>query len=223
MPFSEDTKVFKHPSYGMAQFSRGQTTSARLFGSAVKVQDIITLTIRRGERQHDLNCDWYFGHEELIEVHMTEGQFAQLITHMNQGSGIPCTINHIAGKRVEAPEKDAPSEAELIHEEFKVKAKTLTKKLEESSQRVKDIANNSKLPQKDKKAIADAVDRFKNEAESGMPFLLHQLTEAGEKIVTQVKMEVVAFADRTLKAAGLSHLKDQAPMLIEDKKDKPND
>jgi hypothetical protein len=60
--------------------------------------------------------------EELIEVDMTEHQFAQLITTMNQGMGIPCTIRHILMERVPEVPEGLESEAETIHKEFKTVA-----------------------------------------------------------------------------------------------------
>jgi len=75
-----------HPSYGMVSFNRQQQTPpANLFGSSIKHQTLISLTIRRGTKERDLSRDWYFGGEELIEVLLSPNQFAEAITHMNMG------------------------------------------------------------------------------------------------------------------------------------------
>lgn len=210
----KDDVEFSHPSYGMVGFNRWQG-SDRLFGSAVHTHHGISLTIKRATRQHHLYQDWYHGRGEIVRVEMTEAQFAQLITSMGQGDGVPCTLKWITGEGQIAPEKTNQSEAELIHARFKAEAKIIADRLKSSSQSVKDIANNSKMSQKDKRAITDAVDAFSNEAQNHMPFLLSQLTESAERIITQVKTEVVAFTERTLKAVGLSHMKEEAPKLIE--------
>lgn len=217
---ADEDKKFTHPSYGMVGFNRWQGGGGKLFGSAVVTHQGISLTIKRASRHHHLNQDWYMGEQELIRVEMTEAQFAQLITSFGQGDGVPCTLNWIAGEGSIKAESNIQSEAELIHTRFKEEAKVIADRLKASTQAIKDIANNSKMSMKDKKAIADAADAFTNQAQSHMPFLLSQLHEAADKIVTQAKTEVAAFTDRLLKAAGLEHMKAQAPALIEvEKKD----
>lgn len=209
----KDDQEFKHPSYGMVGLNRWQGGGGKLFGSSVYTRNGVSLTIKRASRRHHLNQDWYFGQGELIRIEMSEAQFAQLITSFGQGDGVPCTLNWIAGEGQISPEENTQSEADLIHTRFKAEANIIADRLKSSTQAIKDIANNSKISQKDKKAIADAVDAFTNQAQSHMPFLLSQLTEAAERIITQAKTEVVSFTERTLRAAGLSHMEKEAPKL----------
>ena len=221
----QDDQEFEHPSYGMVSFSRSSVGGKgwRIFGSGVRTNHPISLRITKAKRSHHLNQDWYHGGiKEIIEVNMTESQFAQLITSLNQGEGVPCTISYLGGKIIERPDEEDKSEAELVHETFKQQAAELSKKLSDSVKQVKDIALASKMTQKDKQAICGAVERFENHARSHMPFLLSQLHEAADRVVTQVKTEVMAWTDRTLKAAGLGHMIKDAPQMIEHK-EKHND
>ena len=218
----DEEQKFTHPSYGLVGFSRGQVggSGCYIFGSAVKTHNIITLTIRTAERHHHLNLDWFYARKELIEVRMTELQFAELITSLNCGMGIPCTIGYVNGAdyvpgMVKGPDEPDPSEIRLVHEAFKDAAKDVTAKLKSSIQRVKDISNNSKMSKKDKEAIDGGMGQFAMEVESNLPFLLGQLTEAAGRVMGAVKTEVVAFTERTLRAAGLSQVAKEAPKMID--------
>ena len=60
---------------------------------------------------------------------MTEAQFAELLTSMNVGFGVPCTIAAINCQQVEPPPEGVLSEAELVHEDIKQKAAELSDRL----------------------------------------------------------------------------------------------
>jgi hypothetical protein len=104
---SDDRKEYKHPSYGMIAFNRsmgGRPT--RLFGSPLEEHyGTVRVVIGTGTRIHESNMDRYHGslRGEHIEVEMSAAQFAEVLTSMNQGSGIPCTIRYINGKPIEDP------------------------------------------------------------------------------------------------------------------------
>ena len=218
----KDDKQFSHPSYGMVGFTRGQVGGSGMyvFGSAVKTNHIISLAIRQCRRDHHLNQDWYFGGKELVEVHMSELQFAKLITSLNVGQGVPCTINYVngldykPGESVKPPEVPDPSEIQMVQDEFRIKAKLLNEKFNGTINDLRAVAANSNMSKKDKEAIDKAIDRFSTEIKSNMPFLLSQLTEAAGRVINAAKTEVLAWTERTLKSVGLSHMKNEAPTMI---------
>lgn len=69
-----------------------------LFGSSIQHRDTITMYLREGEFSRELNSDFYFGGNEIVECEMSYSQFAEAITSMNVGSGVPVTIRYIQGK-----------------------------------------------------------------------------------------------------------------------------
>lgn len=187
-----DEKEMTHPSYVMIGFNRWQGTPIRLFGSAIKTTQGISLEVRQATRQHKHNQDWYCGHKEILRIYMTEMQFAQLLSSTGT-SGVPATLYSFNGESIK-PEEVTQSEAELVHEAFKKSADDISKKLEGSVSEINNLVQNSKLSVKDKKAIMSAVARFEIECKSNIPFLLQQLRESAEKVIAQVKTEICAFA-----------------------------
>ena len=216
----EEEQIFEHPSYGMVGFNRWQGGGYIPFGSAIRVHNGISLTIMRAQRRHSLSRDWFFGRKELIEISLTESQFAQLICSMGVGDGVPCTIRHVGGEQAPLPPQDVPSEATLVHDKIESSAGDVADLLRKRTQEMRDIMANSKMSAKDKTALKNALDMFVQEVESNLPFLIGQLREAADHVVTQCKTEVMAFTDRVLRSTGLEHLRKDAPQMIEtDKKE----
>jgi len=100
----------KHESYGLVGFSRtthgGGGDGANLFGCSIKHNHTIVLKIKRATKERSLHDDRYYGGETLIEVEMSPNQFAEAITSMNIGDGMPCTIRYVGRQRMaECPEE----------------------------------------------------------------------------------------------------------------------
>ena len=89
---------YKHPSFGMLSFNRTHGGHSNLFGSSIQHNDTIHMVLREGVVTRGLNDDWYVGEDEILEVEMSQSQFAELITSMNVGTGTPCTIKYLRGK-----------------------------------------------------------------------------------------------------------------------------
>ena len=100
----------EHESYGILHISRVSSTGAvRLFGSPLATHyGSIRLSISGGKWIHGLNHDRFYGmNKDHIEIEMSAAQFADAITRLNIGSGTPCTVRYIAGRRVEDPPEHA--------------------------------------------------------------------------------------------------------------------
>ena len=63
--------------------------STNLYDSDFRHNHYMTITIRASELHRDLNRDWHFGRNELIEVALTESQWATFVSAPNMGSGLP--------------------------------------------------------------------------------------------------------------------------------------
>lgn len=115
----------KHPAYGMVSFSRvthsggAHGANNRLFGSSIDDHHTsIMLEIKEASVRHDLSRDWFFPDNTLIKVELSQVQFAELLTTMNAGSGIPCTIRWLRDKGYLPLLKASRLEVDKIREEF---------------------------------------------------------------------------------------------------------
>lgn len=219
---SRDTKTFKHESYGMVGFHRVTGGIGRLFGSSIdKHHTAVRLRINRGVREHHLGRDWYYAKEEIIEVEISAAQFAELLTTMNVGSGIPCTIRHLNCKSVENP-PDEQMEVEEIRDAFENDTKTLVKDMKAYVARITEVLGASKPPgKKEREELLSQLRLFVQRVESDMPFMVDQFAKASEKISSSIKAEVDAFLTHNILIEGIRSLtekaQNQAPPQLEAK------
>ena len=185
--------IMKHPSYGMLSFHRVTGAATPLFGSSIQHRDTIRLTLKEGEVKRSLNKDWYFGGKELFEVEMSLSQFAELITSLNMGDGIPVTIlSTETQKRI----KSCPfeSKAELHQKEFQEHLRKTYEKSRVLLRQVKERFSTKKaLTKKEKEEILTTLTILSNDIGSNIDFQLKQFQEQMEKTVQEAKGEIEAF------------------------------
>ena len=197
----------KHPSYGLLGISRYSGRS-EFFMSPIRHDGGITLTIRTAYKCRELNSDYVFGDEQLIEVSMSDGQFARAITSLNQGDGVPCTITWL-------PEVGRiPPEAVLGYRETYDKevgdvADEAIRQVLDVRKFVEGLRNKASVSKKDLEQLASLNDRVLMSLRSNLPFMLKRFTEAMDKVETAAKSEILATIERGLRSAGIEAIKDR--------------
>lgn len=83
-----------HPAFGMIGASRVQTSppGAVLFDSDIRHQHTVVVRIQTAARKRSLHRDWHGAQRRLVEVEMSEAQWASFVSSMNVGDGVPCTV-----------------------------------------------------------------------------------------------------------------------------------
>ena len=212
----EGEKVVQHESFGMVGFSRihaGGKKGVRLFGSSVDNNTVIALRIKRAEKGWHLHRHWYHANEQLIEVYMTPAQFAEAITGMNMGEGVPCTIQYIKGEghMAECPDENV---RELIEEDFREDMIELNSDISRAIRDAKDALGKKSISKGDLKAVIASLSKIEMDLNSNIPFIQSQFNEAMDKTVHEAKVEVDAFMTHTIVELGkdaLARLKEQGP------------
>lgn len=96
----------QHPSYRMLQLTRSSLggNGTALFGSSIMYNDVIRLTITNGYMEQEDGQNRYYAktgrRNYIVEVDMSYTQFAEVITSLNMGDGVPVTITNIGGQPV---------------------------------------------------------------------------------------------------------------------------
>lgn len=209
MSFDDEDKVFKHESYGMVSLSRVQSSGRRrLFGSALdRHYNTIVLRVHRAERRHKLSMDWYHAEQTpLVEVELSAAQFAEMLTTMNVGNGVPCTLRSVAAKTMTEPPEER-TETEEVREGFKEMAEALGKRMVSFRKEVATALESRGVTKATRDVVIKGVDSILQEVNSNMPFVLSQFQEATSKVVASAKAEVEAFAMHAIITAGLEHLR----------------
>lgn len=214
---SDDREKITHPAY--AQIGASHVTGGiSLYGSEFKHQNYVVVRIARSELTRSLSNDWPFEREEIIEVAMSESQWAQFVSSMNRGSGTQCTIQHLGGKSV--PQIPHP---ERKLDQFKREASEADREsLKWIDELITDI-EASKLSQKQKDDFTKRLGIIRGRTMSSLSFVLTQFGEHMENTVNKAKTEITAFANAVLFATGISKLpnSEQAKKMLgyEDRED----
>lgn len=210
---SRDEEREDHPSYGMIGFYRTTGNPGRLFGSPLKNHEhYVTLRVSKGTRIHSLGHDRFHGglRGEIIEVMMSAGQFSELLTTMNVGSGVPCTIQYLLGEKVPSPPDDAELEVEKVRKGFKKDMQGVVAQIKEDKKELASLLEKKTLTKADKEKIMWMLGRVEQHVESNAPFMVSQFEEAAEKVVKHSKAEIDAFITHNVVAEGLRAIKERA-------------
>lgn len=195
-----------HESYGLVSFSRITGSFRNLFGTNVDSSNAIKLRIKKCSVNHHLGSDWHYGDGDLIEVTLSPNQFSELLTTMNQGAGVPCTINNIAGKRIDSPPK-RESTPEKVRFEFQDQVNEIKTEIEDQKSRLDAILNKKSISKSDREDIRKIIERNHMQVTSNLPFYLKQFNKATNKIVDEAKSVVDSFVTSVIAKAGIKSIK----------------
>lgn len=228
-----DETVEKHPAYGMVRVSRVCGASDRpLYGSSISHHNTIRLTVMEGERKRNLSEHWYHDGPMIVEIEMSPTQFADMLTNMNNGCGVPCTLLwREKGGPVPEMEKHE-SDRKLVQQEFDAHVKTAMDALSALVKKAQEIAANPKPTKADREEYANLAQLIQREIVSNMPFIASQFNESCDKLVKEAKGEYEAAVMTSILSLGLDAFKDKllamsptvevdAPALPESTEQKP--
>jgi len=217
------SEKIKHPSFANLYIGRSQCSGQKaLFGSSIKHHDTISLRISPAYIDRDLNMDRYF-HETkpYIEIEMSQSQFAQAITSLNMGAGVPVTLRRLNDQYIEpCPFVD---KREQFNNEFRNDMNELSKKLTKATEQVEKMIEEKKTFTKaDKEMILSALKSVSHQVASNYPYMYSMFNEQMDKTVTEAKSEIECYIqgrieDMALKSIGKEN--DIPELLLDDKDD----
>lgn len=188
-----------HPSFGMIRAAR-VTGGTSLFQSDLMHQHFVIVEISRASRKRDLNSDWVHSGEELIEVAMSEAQWASFVSSMNT-SGVPCTITSTIEDRLVPQAPFSPRMAESMKE--------VTDAADAAFERAKDAFA------KYEEALATGGAKEKREAlrtlkyalensEANVEFAGKKLAQHAENVVQKARADIEAMVTNKAVQLGLT-------------------
>lgn len=203
----------RHPAYAVVSLVRGQSTGTRLFGSDLVHHHTLSLTVHTAKEVRQHGSEHRFAQESLIEVEMSEAQFARLVASVGIGSGVPCTLRRtLTGGYVEVPgiAKSMTSKAmESTQDMEKALAKALSD-IQGKLEALSALAEGQGVPSKRalREGLKDAL-RVVEHLPGNLGFAHKQFHESVERTVEEGKTEIESFVQHVAMAAGLPNLAEQ--------------
>ena len=200
----------EHPSYAMIGASRVSSHPGRaLFGSDFTHQHYITVTIRKASLRRGLSNDWFSGEEELIEVALSEAQWATFLSTLNMGQGTPCTLSWMPGEGY-MPEivNDLNRQAQSREE--------IDAHMKDGLDYIDAVIARGKLSKDDLRNLETAKMKIKESS----PWVTSKFDEHAEKTVEKAKIEIEAYLNSAINRAGITALGGTpSPILLPDPED----
>ena len=205
-----------HPAFAQISASR-VSGRASLYGSDFVHNGYITIRITKSLMMRDLNHDWAFERDRLIEVDLSYAQWAEFVSNMNSGAGVQCTLDRVNNKAVPGLPDPQTRQAQSIAEQQKDFTKLLTQ-LEESKAAIEAL----NISQKAKSVMLEQLWKVHREVTDSLPFALKSFNKHLEDTVEKAKIEVNAYVESRIHRAGLDAIaaqiegKTEPPILFID-------
>ena len=200
-----------HESYGMVGLSRVSGSSGNLFGSSVRHQNFIRMRLKTAVKTRGLKHNWFRGKKELIEVDLSPTQFADMITAMNVGDGVPCTIRHISvpqelnkGQIAPCPDYD---QRKVFEDEFQADVDKIAGNSLDLLKKADTMLRQKTLKASDRDELLSIIYHLAQDIKDNLPFIQESFTEAMDKTVSEAKGEVEAFVSSKITSLGIEGLR----------------
>jgi hypothetical protein len=210
-----------HPSYGVISLSRHTCHPPQpLVGSHVKHGNYISLTIKEAKYCKDGMRERFsaVGCRRIAEVCISGVQLGELLTSMNVGEGVPCTISYAVGDgEYRRPEPPYESPVAVAHDDMKEKLGSVHAKAKNLAKRAGEILGKpkSKVSSEELKELQGIIYNLNQEMESNIPYYAKCVDEKMETVVSHAKGEIEAFAISTIQKAGLDALGIKPVVMLE--------
>lgn len=197
----------KHPSFAVIDISRTSGNSRALFGSSIKHDHTIRITIAPASAKRQLNHESYMKDgQPYLTLEMSQAQFAEAITSMN-GSGVPATLIRLNGKEVEPATHR--NQREIFEDEFHEAMREIKDRMFKLTETAENILSEKKsITKADRNTIIQELNALKMELGSNMPYMMNAYNEKMDEIATATKAEVEAFTINRLNTLGMDKLQE---------------
>lgn len=194
-----DGKRYRHPAFGQISVSRvsGHTV---LYGSDFVHRNSVRVRISTSSLSRNFNNDWPHAGNEIIEVEMSEAQWAAFVSSFNIGSGVQCTIRHRDGKGV--PGISLRDEANEFRAEMSDKSKEALAALKATAQAV----SEAKMSKKDAERILGSIHNAAQQIGVNADFVQECFDRHMEERLNKAKIEINAYMQNVIREAGLNAL-----------------
>lgn len=174
--------------------------------------NVIRLSISKGMMEREGNEDWFLAgtdiNDMIVEVEMSYTQFAEAITSLNIGEGIPVTITKVNGTFVEpCPYSDRQK---VMRREVDEATRDLVRQLEKRSEEIEKLLDEKRvLSREDRRNIVSTLKNVRQELKSNIPYLQKLFAEQMDKTVTEAKGEFETYLQNKMNSIAFAAISEQ--------------
>lgn len=207
-----------HPAFGnvtVVQWHGGGGEGDRLCGSDLRHNTGIRIAFHIAEHHRGLSYDRWPGRELLLEVDMSQAQWARFVASQGNGDGLPCTVRYRRTGALEQTPSIAQPEAskrEVFGEEM---AGALRERLEAITEQVDRLGRliEGGGGKKELRAVHAELARHADQLPGSVQFVHHQFARSTEKMSQDAMTEVEGYVMGMAQRLGIQRLADAFPEL----------
>lgn len=199
----DDNVKSTHPSFGQISVSKVQGRNV-MFGSDFVHHNFVSLRVHTAEHNRNLSHDWVFPRECVLELDMSEAQWATFVSSFNT-QGVPCTLRYARGDDDTRPSLPDPDLRREFSNEMAKTMKNATWELE----KLKNMIENDsivKVSGKAKKELLEPIRMAIQQIMANVPFVKESFDKHVETSIEKAKVEVNAYMTNQIMRAGLEKL-----------------
>lgn len=211
-PGDKEGARIDHPAFAVIGASRFTASpGVALFGSDFKHQAGVRITIAKASLRRHGSSEHVMGERELIEVELSEAQWARFVSAMNVGFGASCTLQHVGRERV--PQIQHPEDRRTQFAEASAfRSKLVSDSIAEAAAAVR----ASGLSGKKQKEILDKLSCAEMNAGSNQEYTAEQFERHMERTVEHAAIEIDAMMTAAVHKVGLDTIRERglsSPMM----------
>lgn len=202
-PNAKDSEV--HESWVSVRFNKANVSppGAKLVDSDIRHQRVVVMQVSEANRQRDLHTTWWHEEKQILQVVMSEAQFAAAITSFGDGSAKPATLWRRDGASV-AQCLDEAGSAEIrqtIREVSTAAEDAVTRLAEEVAalNRLIDERASARAIREAARGLTHHVDNLPK----NLAFAAQSLQKTVETVVTKARYDIEAVVEGRARALGI--------------------
>lgn len=184
---------YEHPAFGAISLHNYRGGDGQCFMSNVKHPSRIAIVIHTAVMDRRLSHDDHHAKERIIEVEMTPVQWAEFVSSVGQGSGVPCTIKWDRDTGM-YPSIDMDSENARNREEIEIELKGLASAIRTVVEDTRETLVAARVSKPKIEAILAPMNALARTLGDRLPFARSMMDESIERAVHEAKKVVEAHA-----------------------------
>lgn len=210
-----DADRYEHPAFGTIVLVESGGGDPVMFGSDLGHNNKLSIRIHRAELDRHLNQDWIHSRGQLLELEMSHAQFAEFITSVGKGRGVPCTLRWIKGEGDIPGIDKLESKHDMHRREILRSAGESIEKMRESLEGIRRMVDDGRCGKKELKEILFGLKCHLDNLPSNLEFSVKQAERAFEKASSDARIEIESFIALSAQRLGLKHINEL--LTLEDK------
>lgn len=203
--------VTEHPAFAQISVSR-ISGGAHLYGSDFLHQGYVKIKVAASKLHRDYSNDRPMAAMgSLIEVNMSEAQWATMVSSLNIGQGVQCTLVSKDGQSIPGLPAPAPRQAQFAGE-VRGRMDDAVKALKE----LEEMVLASGLSKAKQAELLSKARQAHSQITGNIDFVAEQFDEHMENTVQKAGIEINAWAQNVIQRAGLNAIGngDLAPLRM---------